>query len=186
MTVTDPNQSSYTLTSPPDGTEIVMESMPAGKQFKGSNASSLFGSLSYFRIDDVLPSAKAPSLEFNHSYVCELKNHVLYTVRLAKDKEKTYARVSARYTGPEPEVQKQVESEDKLKEREALFLAKDTAEAFNHRNSGWIYVIPSYKAEEMTRTQSDLLEDIPAPKPEADAAKTASPAPAAETPEAAK
>ncbi len=163
VTVTDPNQASFTLLSPETGSEIVLESMPPGKQFKGSNHRTLFGALTYFRADDVLAASDVPSLDFTYTYVCQLRNHLVYTVRLAEKDQMWYARLSARYTGPEPEVQKQVESEEQLRQREALFLAKEAAETFVHKHSGWIYQIPAFKADEMTRPLSELLEEIPAP-----------------------
>ena len=122
------------------------------------------------RMEDVLASASAPELEFNWTYVCELNDYLVYTVRLAQSGQKSYIRLSARYTGPEPQVQQQVESEEQLRHREALFLAKDTAENFTGRHAGWIYVIPSYKAEELTRSLGDLIEDIPVPAPAEQAA----------------
>lgn len=161
--VTDPNQRSYTLTASSDSSDLLLEPLPADKQVRQANAKTTFTSLTYLRIEDVMAASKAPSVQFDWSYVCELKNHLVYTVRLAKQDGKCYVRLSARYTGPEPQVQQKEESEEQLKEREALFLARDTAESFTAKHSGWVYVIPSYKGEEMTRPLEDLAEDKPAP-----------------------
>lgn len=163
VTVTDPNQNTYTLTPIPDTSDVALPDVPPQKQIRQSSARSTFGSLTSLRMEDVMASASAPPLEFNRSYVCELNDHLVYTVRLARSGDKNYIRLSARYTGPEPQVQQQVESEEQLRQREALFLAKDTAEAFTRKHAGWVYVIPSYKADEMTRSRNDLMEDIPRP-----------------------
>jgi len=166
VTVTDPNQTAYTLKPVPDSTDVLLVELPPQKQIRQSNARSTFGSLTSVRMEDVLSSASTPSLEFNHSYVCELNDHLVYTARLARNGQKNYIRLSARYTGPEPQVQQQVESEEQLRQREALFLAKKNAETFTARHSGWVYIIPSYKADEMTRSLADQIEDIPQPKEE--------------------
>ena len=168
--VTDPNQAVCTLTPIPDSTDVLLAELPPQKQTRQSNARATFGSMTSLRMEDVLASASAPELEFNLTYVCELNDYLVYTVRLAQSGQKSYIRLSARYTGPEPQVQQQVESEEQLRQREALFLAKDTAETFTGRHAGWIYVIPSYKAEELTRSLGDLIEDIPAPAPAEQAA----------------
>jgi hypothetical protein len=163
VTVTDPNQTSYTLTPVPDSTDVKLAELPPQKQVRQSNARSTFNSLTSLRMEDVLTAASAPPLEFNQSYVCELDDHLVYTLRMARSGQKNYIRLSARYTGPEPQVQQQVESEELLRQREALFVARDTAETFTAKHSGWIYIIPSYKSEEMTRSLADLIEDIPQP-----------------------
>lgn len=161
VSVTDPNQQTYTLTGLPDSSDLALEPLPEGKQVRQANAKTTFSALTYVRMDDVIAPSKAPDIRFDHTYVCELKDHLVYTVRLGLQEGKYYARFSARYTGPEPQVQQQAESEEQLKEREALFLARDQAETFTARHNGWLYVIPSYKADEMKRKVEDLLEDKP-------------------------
>lgn len=163
VTVTDPNQRTYTLTPRPDSSDLALEPLPDGKQVRQANAKTTFSSLTYLRADDVLAASKMASLQFPRTYVCELKDHLVYTVRLAEKDGKYYIRLSARYTGPEPQVQQEAESEEKLREREALFLARDTAESFTAKHNGWIYQIPSYKAQEMLRSLEELVEDKPAP-----------------------
>jgi hypothetical protein len=163
VTVTDPNQRTYTLTAQADSSDLALEPLPEGKQVRQANAKTTFSALTYLRADDVAAASKLSSLQFSHIYVCEVKNHLVYTVRLAQQDGKYYIRLSARYTGPEPQVQQEAESEEKLREREALFLARDTAESFTAKHDGWIYQIPSYKAQEMMRSLDDLIEDKPAP-----------------------
>ncbi len=170
VTVIDPNQHSYTLKPQADSYDLLLEPLPEGKQVRQVNAKTTFSALTYLRADDVTAASKMPELKFPNTYVCEVKNYLVYTVRLAEQDGKYYIRLSARYTGPEPQVQQQAESEEKLKEREALFLARDTAESFTARHDGWVYIIPSYKAQEMLRSLDELIED-----------KTKEPA-AAETP----
>ncbi|HOK67445.1 MAG TPA: DUF4340 domain-containing protein [Anaerohalosphaeraceae bacterium] len=162
VSVTDPNQRTYTLTAQPDSSDLVLDPLPEGKQIRQANAKTTFSALTYLRADDVSAASKLPDLKFSNTYVCEVKNYLVYTVRLAEQDGKYYIRLSARYTGPEPQVQQEAESEEKLREREALFLARDTAESFTAKHDGWVYIIPSYKAQEMIRPLQDLIEDKPA------------------------
>lgn len=158
--VSGPDGTSYTLRKPAGG-EITLDDMPAGKQFKGSTYNSVFNALSYFRFEDVLSSVDA-SREFTWTYEAQTQDDVVYTLEISPG-DINYARASAQYTGPEPSVQQQVESEEQLKEREARFLAKEKAEKFNQKHKGWVYQIPSYKVTELTHGLDDLIETPEAP-----------------------
>ena len=156
VTVTDPNQTAYTLKPVPDSTDVLLVELPPQKQIRQSNARSTFGSLTSVRMEDVLSSASTPSLEFNHSYVCELNDHLVYTARLARNGQKNYIRLSARYTGPEPQVQQQVESEEQAGKKFAF--GEENVETLQPGIRDGLYT--SYKADEMTfscRSDEDIL-----------------------------
>jgi hypothetical protein len=164
---------SYVLTASGDKSDIVLQAMPAGKQFKGTAYRSVFGTLSSLRFEDVMKVASAPGdLNFDSTYTCQLDDKTIYTLLLAKAGEKTYAKVSADYPDKTP-VQKtvgQVESEEELKAKEAKLLATDAVKAFNEKHQGWVYQIPSYKAGDLTKPLSELVEDAPKPEEPAESA----------------
>lgn len=160
-------EDSYDLTASVDKNDIVLRNMPAGKQFKGTTYKSVFGAISSLRFDDVMNVAKAPKgVLFDSTYTCRLDDKTIYILLLAKAGEKTYARVSADYPDKTP-VQKtvgQVESEEELKAKEAKLLAIDAVNTFNEKHQNWVYEIPSYKAGDLTKPLSELLEDAPEPE----------------------
>ena len=57
-----------------------------------------------------------------------------------------------------------MESEEQLKEKEAILLAIDAVNQFNQKHSGWVYQIAGPGAENLMNPLSELLEDIPEPE----------------------
>ena len=179
VTVTDPNGVSYTLFRPDETSEseIKLENMPAGRQWKGSTYRSIFQSLSYLSFEDVLKDDSQDAKQFNWKYRAKTNDAVVYTIQTAERENDGLVKLSAEYIGPAPSVQQQVESEEQLKEREKRFLAKEKADTFNREHQGWIYKIPVYKMKELTHYLSDLIEPIPAPEAEkSDTSATVEPA----------
>jgi hypothetical protein len=43
--------------------------------------------------------------------------------------------------------------------------------AFNQKHQGWVYEIPSYQSQNLTKPISELLEDAPEPEKEPQAAE---------------
>ena len=54
-----------------------------------------------------------------------------------------------------------VESDDQLKAKEAKLLAKAAAMDFDRLHAGWVYEIPAFVAENMTKHLSDILKETP-------------------------
>ncbi|MHC4551874.1 MAG: DUF4340 domain-containing protein [Planctomycetota bacterium] len=157
---------SYVLKSAADNSDVRLENMPEGKQFKGTDYTSVFGALSSVMFEDVQGTASASDLTFDYSYTCKLKDLKVYKLKLAKKDDAVYAKVSATYLDATP-VEKtvgQVESDEELKKKEAKLLAIDEVKNFTAKHKGWIYKIPSYKADNLTKTLADLIEDIPQPE----------------------
>jgi len=165
-------EGSYELTATQDKQDIQLKDMPAGKQFKGTGYKTVFRALSSLRFDDVASEPKAPEgLNFNSSYVCTLNDKTVYHLGLAQKDDKTYAKVSADYLDKTPvEKERRVESEEELKEKEAKLMAMDAVKAFNQKHQRWVYEIPSYQAQNLTKPLSELLEDAPEPEKEPQAA----------------
>ena len=67
--------------------------------------------------------------------------------------------------GQRPTTISKTESEQELKEKEAKLLADDKAKEFTAKHQAWIYEIADWKAKDLTKELSDLLEDIKQEKP---------------------
>lgn len=167
------SEDTYILSVDPND-QIFLENMPAGKQFAGSAEKSVFGALSSLRFEDVISAIMTPdesrsdkidpeALAFDYTYSCRLKDKRVYKLALAKKDDKTYVKVSVDYLDKTP-VEKtvgEVETEEQLKAKEAKLLTIDEVNLFNQKHDGWIYQIPSYKAGDLTKPLSELIEDIP-------------------------
>jgi hypothetical protein len=156
----------YILSSPEGSDRISLEDIPSGKQMKEAVCSSVFKALSSVRFDDVkLEQNISEELKFDTVYKCKLKNKTVYKVVLANDDDKMYAKFSSDYLDHSPvEKENRVESEEELKAKEAKLLAVDSVNNFNQKCNGWVYEIPSYKAGDLTKPLSELIEDIPEPE----------------------
>ncbi len=164
VTVTDPNNTIYTLKGDKDGEVITLADMPAGKQFKATDYRTVFNALSGLTFEDVASKEKVEVLKFDHSYVCKLNDSTVYTLKLAKKESKTYLDITAEFTDKTAVMkEKEVESQEQLKEKEAKLLARDAAEAFAKKTADWLYIIPDSKAKDLIKSLNDLIEDVPAP-----------------------
>jgi hypothetical protein len=162
VTVVSPD-GQYTLKREEDGDDPVLVDMPADKKLKTSDARSVLTALTSLRFDDV--KKKPTDMTFDRQYICRLKDSTEYTLRIAREKdeedEKTYVACEAQFTDTTPVTKdSDVESEEELKAKEAKLLARDAANTFAAKHKAWIYEIPSYKANNLTKELADLLEDV--------------------------
>jgi len=150
--------------------QIVLENMPADKKLKSSDSQSVFTALTSLRFDNV---KRAPALReskksgdptFDRQFVCRLKDSTVYTVKIAQKDDKTYVSCEADFMDKAPVVMKgdEVELEEQLKQKEAKLLARDKAKEFTAKHAGWVYEVAEWKAKNMTKELSDLVEDIKA------------------------
>jgi hypothetical protein len=153
----------YTLKPKEGSQDIVMENIPAGKKLKDSDSRSVFTALTSLRFDDV--KKKSSDLNFDKEYVCRLKDSTVYTLKIAQKDEKTYIVCEAVYTDTTPITKdSDVESEEELKAKEAKLLARDNAPKFTAKHQAWVYEIPEWKANNLTKELSDLIEDEEKPE----------------------
>jgi len=165
-TVSSPN-GEFTLTKEEDSDDIVLADTPAGKKLKESDGRSVLTALTSLRFDDV--KSKPADMTFDRQYVCKLKDSTEYTLRIAKQDEKTYIACAANFADTSPVTKgTDVESEEELKAKEAKLLARDAAQKFTARHQAWVYEIADYKANNLTKELADLLEDAE-PAEESDA-----------------
>ena len=171
VTVSSPN-GQYTLKTKEGSQDIVLENIPAGKKLKSSEAQSVFTALTSLRFEDVKKISS--DMAFDKQYMCRLKDSTVYALRIAQKEGKTYVSCVAEFTDKTP-VEKasvnqggEVESEEELKKKEAKLLARDNAIKFTEKHQGSVYEIADWKAKNLTKELTDLIEDEK--KPEENAA----------------
>jgi len=164
VTVSSPDEQ-YTLKSTEGGKDVILENIPEGKKFKDSEGDSVFTALTSLRCDDVM---KNPGdLKFDREYVCTLKDSTVYALKIAKKDDKTYITCEADYTDKTPVTKdSNVESEEELKKKEAKLLAQEGALNFTAKHKGWVYEISEWKAKNLTKELSELIEDEEKPEDE--------------------
>ncbi len=176
VTIVSPS-GKYTLNRKDNGDGVELENIPTGKKLKDSDSKSVLNALTDIRFTDVKKkSAEADELTFDKEYFCKLKNSTVYTLKIADKDDKTFAEwpgpfmsCQAVFTDTTPvTVKKEGESEEELKKKEAKLLARDKAQEFNARHQGWIYEIADWKAKNLTKELSEILEDVQKPKAEAE------------------
>jgi hypothetical protein len=158
VTVTSP-EGSYTLRADDaNGGDIVLEEIPAGKKIKKYDCEQVQGALSNLSFSDVMKesSFEEVKLTFDRTYVAELRDSTVYTFEAAKAGDKTYVKCIAEYAGASRGI---VESDEELEDKEAKLLARDRAVGFTRRHKGWLYEIAEYKAKNLTRRLSELVEE---------------------------
>jgi hypothetical protein len=153
----------YTLKPKEGSKDIVLVNIPAGKNAKSSECDRVFTALANLRFDDV--KGTSSGLIFDRRYVCKLNDSTVYTLEIAQQDGKTYVSCLAEYTGEVPKKDMtKVESEDVLKEKEAKLLAWDKAQEFSAKHKGWKYEIAEWKAKDLTKGLSELVEDQKKPE----------------------
>jgi hypothetical protein len=162
VTVSSPG-GDYTLKPKEDSKDIAPVNIPAGKKAKSSECDRVFAAVANLRFDDV--KKKSSDLTFDRRFVCKLNDSTVYTLEIAQEDGKTYVGCQAEYTGEVPtKDMTKVESEEVLKEKEAKLLALDNVRVFSTKHQGWVYEIAEWKAEDLTKELSELVEDQEKPE----------------------
>jgi hypothetical protein len=174
----------YVLRKKADSDSFEMDSVPEGKKLKESDARSVATAVGSLRFDDV---KKGPdtTLDFNRQYICKLKDSTLYTFRIAQKDSKTYVTCQAEYTDPNKILMDptKVDSKEELQKKEAKLMAQERVLKFAALHTSWVYEIPSWKAQSLTKDVNDLLEDIKPAAKAGPAEPNAAAAPAAAAPQ---
>ena len=170
VTVISPD-GQYTLKAEQDGQKAVLENVPEGKKLKESDGNRVLTALTDLRFTDVQKrSAASADLSFDRKYICRLDNSTVYTINIAQKPgasaaegdegdDKTYITCQAEFTGERPTTVSKTDSEEQLKEKEAKLLADDNAKQFTAKHQPWIYEIADWKAKDLVKPLTDLLED---------------------------
>ncbi|HIJ70684.1 MAG TPA: DUF4340 domain-containing protein [Planctomycetes bacterium] len=156
VTVTYPDES-YNLSKSDTGV-IELTNIPEGKKLREAVSDPVFNAVENLTFDDVTKDAS--DLKFESTYISRLDDSTVYTLSVAEKDGKTYVKCQAEFTDHTIVTKdEEVESEEELKKKEAILLARDSARSFNEKHTGWIYQIPGYKADNITKKSEDLLED---------------------------
>jgi len=154
----------YTLKKRPNTDTFDMADLPEGKRLKEYEARSVATAINSLRFDDVKRGPDT-SLDFNRLYVARLSDSTVYTLKIAQKDNKTFVTCHAEYTDTNQVLidPKKQDSPEELKKKEAKLLAQEKAIRFAARHTGWIYQIPSWKANYITKDVNDIVEDLPRP-----------------------
>jgi hypothetical protein len=165
ITVTSPD-GSYTLVPEANSTNAVLKEIPAGKKEKKNECNQVFSAIMNLGFDDVNAVSGMPDLKFDREYTCLLKDSTLYLIEIAQKDSKTFIKCNVDFTD-KTQVKKEegVESQEELQKKEAKLLAREKAKKLQETFNGWVYQIPSNKADYMTKPLAELVEDIAPPKP---------------------
>jgi hypothetical protein len=160
VTVISPD-GKYTLKKKSEGDGFTLENIPAGKKLKDSDSKNVANAIANIRFTDVKKKSEgADESAFDRQYVCRLTDSTVYTLKINRQDNKTYVICQAEFTDTTPvTIKKEGESEEELKKKEAKLLARDNARKFTAEHQGWIYEIAEWKAQNLTKKLSDLLED---------------------------
>jgi hypothetical protein len=157
----------YTLKTTDDGKGVILENIPAGKKFKTNDGDSVFTALTSLRCDDVKKRTGDLTFGKDNQFICGLKDSTVYTLKIAQKDDKTYAVCEAEFTDKTPVLKDdEVESEEELKKKEAKLLAREGAIKFTRKHQVWVYEIAEWKAKNLIKELSDLIEDEEKPKEE--------------------
>jgi len=155
----------YTLKTTDDGKGVILENIPVGKKFKSNDGDSVFTALTSLRCDDVTKSSG--DLTFDKQFICRLKDSTVYTLKIAQKDDKTYATCEAEFTDKTPVmISTKAEPQEELKKKEAKLFAQENAIKFTQKHQGWVYEIAEWKAKNLIKELSDLIEDEEKPKEE--------------------
>lgn len=152
----------YTLKAKEGSTDIVLENIPAGKKAKTSECDQVFTALTNLRFNDV--RRQSSDLTFDGQYICRLNNSTVYTIKTTRKDDKAYITCGAEFTGEIPQKERRVESPEELKVKEEKLLALDKVKEFSAKHQGWVYEIAEYKAKNLTKEFSELVEDEKKPE----------------------
>ncbi len=155
------NNDTYRLVRDENDNITIQKKIPEGKQLKGRDYEQVFSAVTDLEFNDV--QAEAPNLNFDKSYICELNDSTVVTFLLAENDGNIYTRCSAEFTGSitEAELNDPTATEEQIQERDMKYKALLAARGFNKKHDGWVYTLVPHKARNLTKSFTDLLEDIP-------------------------
>jgi len=159
-------EGSFTIRTDANDTVVIKE-MPAGKKLRESDAKNVMSALSYLSFADVKKESSFTegTAKFDGTFICEVKDSTVYTFNIADVLNKTYVKCSAEYTADLSNI---IQSKEDNEGKEAKLLARDAAFSFTNKHKGWVYEIPQYKVENLTKKLTELIEE---PEPEEEPVK---------------
>lgn len=154
-------EESYTLSKNAEG-KITLAPLPENKRENEGVVNNLFKVISDLTFYDVIPASNC-SATWTDSAQVDLENGQTYTIHHAVEGDKHYIKITSSMWKKVPsakDITNQL-SADELKEKEAILLGRDNAEAFSAKHMPWVYVISSSRGNSFAKKLVDLVEDIP-------------------------
>lgn len=139
------------LIDPENGTPLPAE---AGK------AKTWLEQMAQIDFEDFYPSgdAKVQKLSFDQELSLTLADKMIYDIKLAKDKEDHYIRLSARVADlPSEVVINPDDDKEKLAGIENMLTAKEKAETVNREKTPWVYKISKADYERLVKDKKFFL-----------------------------
>ena len=139
--------------------EFVVEK-PGNKKFKKDKAKEYSKSFVSLKFDDFYSHGEpeVQALNFAKKVSLQLKNKLIYEVRLAKKKKDYFVKLSARVDEVPPNiVLKKDDGEEKLKDIGNIIEAKTSAQRFNLKKGRWVYGINKSLYDKLAKTSKSFL-----------------------------
>jgi hypothetical protein len=169
ITVSGPDRTPIKIKRDKDN-KLTLDGIKDDEELTTGGLSAVENALSYMNFDDIVNSGTTNKLGFDKAVTYEAltKDGLLYTVKLgakANNGQGRYARISVAYV-EQPDA-KAADSKDKKDDKAAqdksdksdkIAAAKQKAKELNDKFSKWTFVIPSYKADGMTKKRADLVK----------------------------
>ena len=150
---------SYTIRR--QGGKAVLENVPEGKQQKESDCKTVLEALSNLRFSDVKKDSSG--IDFNKEYVCKLKDSTVYTLDIGQKDSANYLKCRAEFTKDITFNREKKKSEEELKQKETELMARDKVKDFTEKHKGWIYQLKDSDADVLSKSFSEIVEDINEP-----------------------
>ena len=155
----NPEGRSYIITADEDG-QPMLEDIPAGKKVKGTEYKQVFTALSPLQITDFALASDSGirDLQFEETYRASLRDKRVYTLRIARDADKYYIKISAEAEVPTRVTISRDESEEELKKKDEMLQLAKSVQDFNNFNANWVYSVDSHTGEKLTKAFNKLIE----------------------------
>ena len=138
---------------------FVVES-PKNKKFKKEKAEEYAKSFTSLKFDEFYSHSgpSVQSLQFRRDIKIQLKNRIIYHLKLASNKSDYYVKLNALMN----EVPRQIvinkdDGKDKLQNVENIIKAQGTAQRFNQEKASWVYKIDKTVYEKIVKDSTFFL-----------------------------
>ena len=176
VAVTTP-EGTYSVVAEPagDDVKISLPNIPEGKQAKGVDYESVFNAATDIQFGDIKKASDVdPSIKFDYAFVVNTADQTKLTIKIAKTseagKDQYYAKCYSEYQNKEF-MQKLKSgsisidgSKESMEQADKQIQVYQATQDFNARHKDWVYVLETWKAGNMVKAFSELIEEIPAPE----------------------
>jgi peptidyl-prolyl cis-trans isomerase C len=152
----------YVVESPKEG-ETKLLDIPAGKRGKNYDYQSVFRAATDLSFEDFKPESEMGDLAFDTTYTVTKRFQPSYDFFIAKKDDKYWLKCKAVYRGPDWKKVISIkgdESKEDTERKDKLIESRKEVDRFNSRHQSWVYQIPSWTAQNMTKKFDELVEEV--------------------------